>query len=1114
MDIGDWLQGLGLERYEQVFRDNEIDERVLLKLTADDLKELGVNALGHRRLLLDAIAALSADVEPTVDNRSPAQRAEPQMIARSTVEAQRRQLTVMFCDLVGSTPLSSRFDPEDLRELIGVYHRTVTETVGRFAGFVAKYMGDGVLIYFGYPRAHEDDAERAARAGLAVVEAMRRLSVPEALAVRLGIASGLVVVGDLIGEGASQEQAVVGETPNLAARLQALADPHSVVIADATRRQLGGLFDVEDLGLLPLAGFAEPQRAWRVLSESGAVSRFEALRSAGTPLIGREEELDLLHRRWRQAQGGEGRVVLLSGEPGIGKSRLTAAISEAIRTEPHIRLRYSCSPNHQDSALYPFILQLERAAGFARDDSAEARLAKLRGLLARNTPPDELTLLAELLSLPNSAAELNLSPQRKREMLFGALLAQLEALARQQAILMVFEDAHWVDPTSRELLDLTIERIRQLPVLMVVTFRPEFQPPWAGQPHVTTLALSRLGEREVAALVSGLAGNAALGSEVVHEIVERTDGVPLFVEELTKAVLERSGQPDRVATVLSASSVSALAVPATLHASLVARLDRIGAAAREVAQIGAVLGREFSYELIDPVAQRPDLDVVLGQLTDAGLLFCRGAPPQSTYMFKHALVQDAAYGTLLRARRQELHARVAAVLEDEFADLVERQPELLAHHRTAAGDNQPAIEQWLKAGRRAAGRLAHVEAIAHLERGLALLSTLPESATRHDREIELQLALGVSYITVRGMSSPSVPQAYARARELAEKCGNERQLFQAIFGLWQNKGALGITREARVFSVELLQLADHGQNDEFHLQAHHSAWTTDFFRGDLVEARAHTSEGCRLYDPQRHHSHRFIYGGHDPGACANYTAAQLDWFLGFPDRAVAAAAEAVALTERFAHPFTREIALEYAACVHLHRREPENALAYIAAVENLRAEQRLSYIIEPAFLRGAAQLQQGATADALAGFRAAFASATLRLVGWHSVGLSLFAEALIQEGAAHEAGLSLREAFARIEATGERVWEAELHRINGKMLVTKNRIEEAYTSLQQALAVARQQQAKSLELRAATDLARLWGEKGRRAEAQKLLAPVYSWFTEGFDTADLKEAKVLLDTLA
>jgi predicted ATPase len=394
--------------------------------------------------------------------------------------------------------------------------------------------------------------------------------------------------------------------------------------------------------------------------------------------------------------------------------------------------------------------------------------------------------------------------------------------------------------------------------------------------------------REVGALVLGIAGNAPLGDEVVAEIIERTDGVPLFVEELTKAVLEQLGQEDRLAAVLSASPVAALAVPPTLHASLTARLDRIGGAAREIAQIGAVLGREFSYELIEPVAQRPEpeLRAGLGQLTEAGLLFCRGVPPRSSYLFKHALVQDTAYGTLLRPRRQELHGRVATVLERDFADLVERQPELLAHHLQAAGGNELAVDQWLKAGQRAAGRLAHIEAIAHLERGLALLSALPETAARDDREIELRLALGVSYITVRGISSPSVSETYRRARELAEKRGAERQLFQATFGLWQNKGGSGFARDARVFSVELLRLAGRGEDDGFHLQAHHSAWTTEFFSGNLVEAHAHVTEGRRLYDPQRHRSHRFIYGGHDPGACAGYTEAQTDWLLGYPDRAV------------------------------------------------------------------------------------------------------------------------------------------------------------------------------------------------------------------------------------
>jgi class 3 adenylate cyclase len=525
VDVAAWLRGLGLERYEPAFRENAIDSAVLPNLTAEDLKDLGVVLVGHRRRLLDAIAVLRGEsVAPG-----------PATSVVSTPE--RRQLTVMFCDLVGSTPLSTRLDPEDLREIVGAYQRCVTDAVGRFAGFVAKYMGDGVLVYFGYPGAHEDDAERA---GLAVIDAVCRLATPEPLNVRLGVASGLIVVGDLIGAGAAQEREVVGETPNLAARLHALAQPGTLAIAESTRLQIGGLFEVEDLGLQPLAGFAEPQHAWCVIGESDVISRFEALRSEETPLVGRDEELDLLLRRWRLAKGGRRPGGTRFGEPGIGKSRLTAALWECIERDLHMSVRWFCSPHHQDSALYPTIVQLERTAGFTREDSPDEKLAKLVALLAPTAgTADALALVAELLSLPSRAAELNLSPQRKRELLFDALLRQLGALARANPVLAMFEDAHWIDPTSRELLDLMVDRVRHLPIVLVITFRPEFEAPWSGQPHVTTLSLNRLRGRDAAAVVLGLAGNTPLGSEVVAEIVERTDGVPLFVEELTKDGVSR-----------------------------------------------------------------------------------------------------------------------------------------------------------------------------------------------------------------------------------------------------------------------------------------------------------------------------------------------------------------------------------------------------------------------------------------------------------------------------------------------------------------------------------------------------------------------------------------------
>jgi len=1113
MDVAAWLRGLGLERYAPAFRDNDVDGEVLPELTADDLISIGVTSVGHRRKLLAAIAGLGTELLTVAQSAASATSAP---ISPPTINAERRQLTVMFCDLVGSTALSTRFDPEDLREVIGAYHRAVAEFVAGFDGFVAKYMGDGILVYFGYPRAHEDDTERAVRAGLGLIGAVGRLDVKSTkLQARVGIATGLVVVGDLIGEGSAQEQAVVGETPNLAARLQALAAPASLVIATSTRQQIGGLFDLEDLGSQQLAGFSEPQRAWRVLGESGAVSRFEALRSGETPLVGREEEVELLIRGWQQAKSGEGRVVLICGEPGIGKSRLTAALYEHIEAEPHTRLRYFCSPHHQDSALHPFIAQLERAAGFARDDTVEARLGKLRELLSPGTrDDDDITLLSELLSLPSSAADLNLSPQRKREKLFEALVNQLEAEAQHRPVLMVFEDAHWIDPTARELLDLTVDRARRLPVLLVITFRPEFQPPWGGRAHVTSLALNRLGEREGEALVQTLAGNAALTAEIVAEIVERTDGVPLFVEELTKAVLESAAQGDRVTAVLATTSQTALSVPATLHASLMARLDRLGPVAKEIAQIGAVLGREFAYELIEPVATRPEgeLQAALDQLSEAGLLFCRGTAPHASYLFKHALVQDAAYSTLLRGRRQELHARVAAALEAHVPDLVERQPELLAHHLAAAGNVERSVDQWLRAGQHAAAQFTYPEAVAHFEQGLSLLHSLPEGPARNGSEIQLRLALGLCLFTAKGAAAAK--SAYMRAHELAEISGAPRHRFEALYGVWQSTALSGGIAAASPLSERLLRMTEREGDDGLRLQAHHSGWMMCWAAGNQAKACEHADAGRLLYDPTKHASHRLVYGGHDPGVCAGNVGAQVEWLLGYPEKAGARIADALALAERIAHPFTLSLALSNSSVVYLNRREPERALRQLEAAEMLAAEQRLSLVHEPGMLRGVALLGQGAVDEAIACIRAGVTKSTGlgRTIFLH-YGLTFLAEGLARHGDRAAALAALREGLEIAGATGEHVWDAELHRLTGTVLIAESKIEEGQASLAQAIRIAQAQRAKSLELRAAVSLARLRGERGCRSEARDLLAPVYGWFTEGFDTADLKEAKALLDEL-
>jgi len=886
---------------------------VLPKLTADDLKDIGVTAVGHRRMLLEAIAQLNTtDASPDPIPPSalagvspfPPPHAGEGRVGAGT-EAERRQLTVMFCDLVGWTSLAMRFDPEDLREIIGAYHRGVTETVGRFGGFVAKYMGDGVLIYFGYPEAHEDDAERAARAGLAVIDAVGRLATQEPLNVRIGIATGLVVGGDLIGAGAAQERGVVGETPNLAARLQALARLGTLVVADSTRRQIGTLFELEDLGPQPLAGFGEPQRAWRVVGESGVVSRFEGLRSGTTPLVGRDEELDLLLRRWHQAKSGEGRVVLVSGEPGIGKSRLAAALSQRIETEPHTRLRYFCSPHDQDSALYPFIGQLEHAAGFTRDDKTAIKLDKLEALLGDGAEPGDLSLLAEMLSLSGGErfAPLDLSPQRKKERTLAALLRQLQALARRQPVLMIFEDLHWIDPTSRELLDLTVEKIPGLPVLLVATYRTEFQPPWVGGSQVMVIALNRLGRSEGATLVHRLAGNlGALPPDVVDEIVERTDGVPLFVEELTKTVVEAGA--DRGYASISAVPRFSLAVPATLHASLLGRLDRLGPAAKNVAQVGAAIGRDFSYELLAAAAPlgEPELQEALRRLVEAGLVFQRGVPPAAEYLFKHALVQDTAYSTLLRGPRQALHRRIAEALEQQFPDVVEARPEILAHHYGEAAIADKAIGYWHLAGKSSVAKSAVREATAQLRRGLGLLEGLPETRERNQLELDIHVTLTAALMAGKGYPDPEVITALERANRLVTETGavGTPLHFSVLWGLWVSNHTAGAIADALEHATNFLSVAQSQPSSGPLLVGHRILAQSLINSGDYRAALPHAETAASLYRPDEHRDSVLHYG-RDIGVIAFVMLSWALWHHGYPDRSARASDRALALSRRLGH---------------------------------------------------------------------------------------------------------------------------------------------------------------------------------------------------------------------
>jgi predicted ATPase len=918
----------------------------------------------------------------------------------------------------------------------------------------------------------------------------------------------------LITSGDGQERGVVGETPNLAARLQSLAEPGTVVIGPQTRQLLGDLFECRDLGAIEVKGFPEPVHAYQVVGESAIESRFEALHGAMlTPLVGREEEIDLLQRQWKRAKGGEGRVVLLSGEPGIGKSRLTAALQEKIENEPYTRLRYFCSPHYQDSALHPFIARLERAAGFEHADTPEGKLDKLAVLAPASS--EDGALLVELLSLPTEGhfPLLQLTPQSKKEKTFVVLLRQLEGLARQRPVLMLFEDVHWMDPSSRELLDLIVERVVRLPVLLLVTFRPEFQPPWSGQAHVTVLVLNRLDRREGAVLVRRVVGAKALTDDVVTEIVERTDGVPLFVEELTKAMLEGGS----VATALSRAGATPPNVPAMLHASLMARLDRLGSAAREVAQVGAALGREFSYELLAAVAQRnpAELDAALDQLVVAGLAFRRGAPPQATFLFKHALVQDAAYGTLLRGKRQELHRRVADALEKQWPETAETEPELLAQHCAQAGMMERAIAYYARAGQRAIARSAMAEAIAQLTKGLELLTSLPDSVSRQRQELELQIALGQGLATTQGNAAAKVGETYARARALCEQLGRPPEIVPVLYGQFVYHLQKGPLRLAREIAADLLQWGKDGADTAITAMGHRLSGSACFYLGEFVISRAHLEQALARFDPAHRPFYMSFHILQDPLVpLLNYLSFDLIC-LGYLDQARTRIEVAVKEASKFGHAYGLAIALTRACWVDWATGSRDELLARADALVAVSDEHGFPYShAAGTVFRGWALAGSGQTGERIALLRAGVAAfRATGAVTWVSFFLTLLAEA---EGNTNELdqGLGhLAEAERLIAETEGRWAEAELHRVRGELLCACHDPVGAERPFSQAIDIAQQQSAKFWELRAAISLARLWHERGKRDAARDLLAPSYGWFTEGFDTPVLKEAKTLLDEL-
>jgi class 3 adenylate cyclase/predicted ATPase len=1045
-------------------------------------------------------------------------------------EAERRQLTVLFCDLVDSTVLASQLDPEDLREVVRAYQETCAKVIARFEGHIAQYLGDGLLVYFGYPLAHEDDAQRAVRAGLGIIEALGQLNTRLArergvhLAVRLGIHTGLVVVGE-VGGGPRQEQLALGETPNLAARLQGLAAPNTLVVSAATLPLLGGFFTSQSLGTSVLKGLTQPVEVYQVLHESMARSRLEAAGGTGLiPLVGREQEVALLRERWAQVKEGLGQVVLLSGEAGIGKSRLVQVLKEQVAAEPQAWLTpCQCSPYHQNTALYPMIDLLERVVlHLDREESPQQKLRKLEGHLVQYGFPlaEAVPLYASLLSLPLTTdyTPLPLSPAQHKQQTLHALLRTLLRIAAQQPVLFVMEDLHWVDPTTLEFLSLLVDQGPTARILVLLTFRPDFSPPWTGRSHLTQVTLPRLPRRQAAEMAARVAHSKTLPAEVLAQVVAKTDGVPLFIEELTKMVLESGLLQEREERYDLRGPLPPLAIPATLHDSLMARLDRL-ATVKGLVQLGATLGREFSSALLQAVAPWDEGTVQQGvqQLVEAEFLYQQGLPPQATYVFKHALIQEAAYQSLLKSTRQQYHQHIAQVLVERFPETAETQPELVAHHYTEAGLGAQAVLYWQRAGQHALQRSANLEAVQHLTKGLEVLKTLPNAPQRLQQELDLQLALGSALRATRGNAAPEVEQTYARAHALCQQVGETPQLFATLWALnsfYRNQGGGLMERE---LGEQLVRLARREAAPTDLLAAYEALGQTLFYLGDYTAAWTYLEQGITLIDSTTQQVQALRLGT-APGVMCLVSAANTLWCLGYPAQALRQSQEALAPAQKIAHLHSLGPAHTWIALLHHRRREVSAVQTHADALLTLATAQGFPlYVGFGTCWRGWVLAMQGQGAEGVAQMHQGLAMvlATGQMVArprW----LTLLAEAAGYAGQVDEGLRVLAEALAAFEASGQGDWLAEAYRLQGELLLRQAVPDavQAEACFQQALTIARRQEAKAWELRAAMSLAHLWQQQGKRTEAYELLAPIYGWFTEGFDTADLKEAKALVEALA